>query len=80
LGNFPIKVLAISDNSEHFSFVSNKKERKQAGAELCQAQAQLALPAEAELILTIEFQISTSGCLLIQTVHSPGLWSIVIDH
>jgi hypothetical protein len=30
---------------------------KQAVAELCQAQAQLSLPAEAELSLTVEFRI-----------------------
>jgi hypothetical protein len=28
---------------------------RQAGAELCQAQAQVSLPAEAELILRVEF-------------------------
>jgi hypothetical protein len=30
---------------------------KQAGAELCQAQTQVSFPAEAELNLTVEFQI-----------------------
>ena len=30
-------------------------EIKQAGAELCQGHAQVGLPAEAELILTVEF-------------------------
>ena len=30
---------------------------KQAGAELCQAQTQVSFPAQAELNLTVEFQI-----------------------
>ena len=33
------------------------EKRRQAGAELCQAQAQVRLPAMAELILTVEFHI-----------------------
>ena len=33
---------------------------KQAGAELCQAQAQVRFPAEAELNLTVEFHIWVS--------------------
>ena len=36
----------------HYSEVKSGKNGKQAGAELCQAQAQVALPAEAELILS----------------------------
>ena len=32
--------------------------REQAGAELCQAQAQVSFPPEADLNLTVEFQIS----------------------
>ena len=34
------------------------KVKKQAGAELCQAHTQVSFPAEAELNLTVEFQIS----------------------
>jgi hypothetical protein len=32
-----------------------KKRKKQVGAELCQAQAKVYLPVEAEFILTVEF-------------------------
>ena len=35
-------------------------QKKQSGAELCQAQAQLSLDAEAELNVTVEFQVWVS--------------------
>jgi hypothetical protein len=53
--SFPCKIFfwhILSDIGRVYNKIS-----KQAGAELCQAQAQLGLPAEAELILTVEFKI-----------------------
>jgi hypothetical protein len=38
----------------------SKDKKKKAGAELCQAQAQVDLPVEAEFILAVEFQNWTS--------------------
>ena len=44
---------------------------KQAGAELCQAQAQVYLPAEADFNLTVEFQ----NCNSLEKVICPVIFS-----
>jgi hypothetical protein len=46
----------------NFFITKDEEEEKQAGAELCQAQDQLGLLAEAKLILEVVY---TSQCLVI---------------
>ena len=50
----PLKFIRLSYQALEKDFIMRIK---QAGAELCQAQAQVSFPAEADLHLTVEFQI-----------------------
>jgi hypothetical protein len=53
--NPAIHIISIASRATNKFLHCYNKRLKQAGAELCQAQAQVYLPVEADFILTVEF-------------------------